>query len=154
MKKIIALAILSSSYLLGFSQITATTSSGKKVILNMDGTWKYADNTIVNQKPCAENKTGNLTIKNNTDNDIYFYYSSSEYSTSNSFIKIKSKSSKAINNLPVVDKNWNAEAKISYAWKATLELQGTSRTIHSMEGVESGQFILLECDVLDLEVGN
>jgi hypothetical protein len=155
MKALTLLLLMNYLYLFSFSQISATTSSGKSVILNMDGTWKYADNTSIQQKPCAENHTGNLTIKNNTEHDIYFYYSNSgEYSTSNQFVKIKSKSSKAINNLPISYESYGSPIKYDYVWKATNEIQRNGETIHRMEGIENGRFTLLECDVIEIEVGN
>ena len=116
---ILIITFSSSSY----SQITATTSSGKRVILNLDGTWKYADNTKIDQKPCAEFRTGNLTVKNNTDKDIYFYYHfQGKHGLSPSFIKIKAKSSKTINNLKTGQGTSEWE-QFRYAWKATIESQ-------------------------------
>jgi hypothetical protein len=155
MKSIILLLLMNSLCQFSFSQIRATTSSGKKVILNMDGTWKYADNTAIQQKPCAENHTGNLTVKNNTDNDIYFYYSNSgEYSTSTQFVKIKSKSTKSINNLPLSYESYGSPIKYDYVWKATNETQRNGEAIQRMEGIENGKFTLVECDETEIEIGN
>ena len=47
MKKLLILAFVFSS-LIGFSQISATTNSGDKVILNSDGTWNYKNKTTTN----------------------------------------------------------------------------------------------------------
>lgn len=155
MKTIALLFLFNCVYFFSFAQISATTSSGKKVVLSMDGTWKYADNTVIQQKPCAENHTGNLTVKNNTDNDIYFYYSNSgEYSTSTQFVKIKSKSSKAINNLPLSYESYGTAIKYQYVWKASNEIQSSGEAIHRMEGIENGSFTLIECDATEIEVGN
>ncbi|MFL9843404.1 hypothetical protein [Flavobacterium rhizosphaerae] len=58
MKKIL-LAALVFAYTAAFSQTSATTNDGKKVILNNDGTWMYAD--------CAELlKTENIRGQNMT----------------------------------------------------------------------------------------
>ena len=57
------------------AQISATTTAGKKVILNLDNkTWDWA-NPQDNQKPCYTNHRANIYIHNNTNKDIYLYYS-------------------------------------------------------------------------------
>lgn len=137
------------------SQITATTSSGKIVILKSDGTWKYADNSKIDEKPCIEFHAGNLTIKNNTDKDIYFYYHfQSIYGLSPSFVKVKAKSSKAINSLSSGLKETKGHEKYKYAWKATLETQRNEFAINEMEGIESGTFVISDCESTEIEVDN
>lgn len=129
------------------SQITATTSAGKKVILNMNGTWKYADGESLQEKPCQKNHTGNLTVKNNTDTVIYFYYTpSGTYSSEKEFVKIRPKSSKTINDLESSDQN------IDYNWTATYELQLTNIPWNRISGIGKGMFVIIACEVAELEV--
>jgi len=128
------------------SQITATTSSGKKVILSMDGTWKYADGEVVVEKNCQKNHTGNLTVKNATDTTIYFYYTRYEGTTQREFIKLRPKSSKTINDLESSAQN------ISYHWLATYELQHINAPWYAISGIGKGSFVIVECEVAEIEV--
>lgn len=152
MKKLIVLIISVTFSMSSHSQITATTSSGKKVILNMDGTWKYADNTKIDQKPCAEFHTGNLTVKNNTDKDIYFYYNFNGLSPK--FVKVKAKSSKSVNALASFQETMYGKELYNYSWKATLELQRNGATMQEIEGIESGDFVINDCEATEIEVDN
>lgn len=155
MKSLIVLIIAIAFSISGYSQITATTSSGKKVILNSDGTWKYADNTKIDQKPCADFHTGNVTVKNNTDKDIFFYYHyQGIFGRSPNFVKVKAKSSKTISALTSEQNTIFGKEQFRYAWKATLESQRNDISIKDMEGIESGIFVITDCESTELEVDN
>ncbi len=136
------------------AQISATTSSGRKVMLNTDGTWKYADGSQ-EEKPCNKNHTGNISIKNATGNDIYFYYTYSIDGKA-AFVKIKANSTKAINDLIIG--NWGWDGKITethnYKWKALLELVETTYSFDSIKGaIETGSFMVDECGLKEVSVG-
>ncbi|GEM_PF-1866700 len=147
MKGTILFLLMSVSVISVSAQIFATTSSGKKVILNMDGTWKYADDSD-SEKPCLRNHTGNLTVTNNTDIDIYFYYSTTGLFN----VLVKAGTSKTISNIkccPV-----NRDEQMQYYWVASLELVDNPIGIHRVEGIERGTFSITECKTEELEIGN
>lgn len=131
-----------------FAQIPATTANGRAVILNNDGTWKYADGTPVNVQPCQQNKTGNITVANNGNSDIYFYYAMTQgnWSGETQYIKIKAKTSKTISNLSY------GYLQGQYKWKALLELAGPRPEIEYLEGIAAGTFQVIVCDNTDVEV--
>ncbi len=154
MKKITILLIIITLFsITSYSQISAITSSGKRVILNTDSTWKYADGSnITPEKPCIQFHTGNLTIKNNTDKDIYFYYHyNGIYGYDASLAKIKAKSSKTVSSLTTISPGKN---QFKYAWKAALESQRNNIQISEMEGIENGEFVLNDCETTEVEVDN
>lgn len=49
MKQLLAITILLLTTMTVYCQIEATTKDGKKVVLNNDGTWKYAENITESQ---------------------------------------------------------------------------------------------------------
>lgn len=86
MKKLIfTISILTFSVLSTFAQTEATTNDGKKVILNSDGTWKY-----------AETKTDNAEPKDNSDCSQYI---------STEVDKVTGKSSVAAKEMLIVSKD-------------------------------------------------
>ncbi|MBK9792199.1 MAG: hypothetical protein IPP60_03660 [Sphingobacteriales bacterium] len=129
------------------AQIMATTSAGKKVVLNLDGTWKYA-NADDAESTCQKNKTGNLTIKNNTSNDIYFYYSATG-NVSNT--KIKAGASKTISNLKSTT---SYGSKLSYDWLVSYELYSinTASRVMYLEGFERGEIGIESCETQEIDI--
>lgn len=130
------------------AQIVATTSSGKKVYLFSNGTWKYADNTKPEEiKACATNHTGNVTFKNNTDKDLYIYYtfrSNGLFDNYSKTLKVKAKSSKTVEDLPVFMNN-NYIDRMTYSWKATYEAALSNNDINYLQSLENGNFNLEDC---------
>ncbi len=157
MKKITILLIIITLFsITSYSQISAITSSGKRVILNTDSTWKYADGSNnTPEKPCIQFHTGNLTIKNNTDKDIYFYYHFNGIHGYNpSVAKVKAKSSKTVSSLTTCIEDSGKKFQFKYGWKATLESQKNNIQISEMEGIENGDFVLNDCETTEVEVDN
>ena len=85
MKKLFILFLICMSYQFIMAQQNATTDNGKKVILNTDGTWKYADsnnsstsnngtsatnNNSGKTPDCEEYEFGTILITNNRDETI------------------------------------------------------------------------------------
>src|SRR4051812_22349001 len=91
--------LLSTLSTVAFGQIQAATSAGKKVILNMDKTWDWADPKDADDRPCNTNHTGTIVIHNKTSHDIYFYYTSHPNSLNVAYITVKSGKSKIMNDL-------------------------------------------------------
>ena len=142
MKKTLLFAVFFLAFCIGNSQTTATTSNGKKVILNSDGTWKYDEN----QKPssqsqntqntqnndCFRYSVGNLTINNTLESDVYVYY---EKNCIRSVVKVRSKSSKTVRD---IDEG-------QYDWLAVFEEQDFKRcSIYIATGgyIQKGTFII------------
>lgn len=137
------------------AQIAATTSAGKKVLLNADGTWKYAD-AGQDEKPCHKNHTGNLSIKNVTNNDLYFYYAKSDYEKAE-YVKVKANAAKTISDLYVGNFDWQGKLSFAhnYKWKALLELVETNYTFNYIKGaVETGSFMVEECGLKEIVIGD
>ena len=62
-----------------FSQTLATTEKGKKVVINDDGTWYYAQQSevyLLNNTSCLKKRTGSVSFENKTDRDLYLYFGS------------------------------------------------------------------------------
>ena len=153
MKHILTLTLL-LTVLYSQAQIFATTSAGKKVILNTDGTWKYADGGQ-EEKPCSKNHTGNITVKNATGGDIYFYYSTNEYGKTE-FVKVKANASKTIYDLYVGITNWQGQVTEAhnYKWRVTPELVENASTLSYIKGaIETGSFMVNECESKEVSVG-
>lgn len=153
--KYIFFVLLAISFLSTNAQTFATTSSGKKVILNQDGTWKYAEQGEY-EKPCSKNHLGNLTIQNKTDNDIYFYYALYEYDKA-FYTKVKANGSKTIYDL--YSGNYDFSGKLtnvhSYNWKVLSELVENANVFSYIKGaIETGHFTITDCTSNELEIGN
>jgi len=137
------------------AQILATTSTGKKVFLYQDGTWKYADGGQ-EEKPCAKNHTGEITVKNATGSDIYFYYATDEYGKKE-FVKVKANAKKTISDLYVGSYDWQGKLNnaYNYKWKATAELDQSGGTLltYVRGEIETGSFMVNECDVKEISIG-
>lgn len=73
MKKILTIVIaLCGIYNITFSQTYCTTSSGQKIILNSDGTWKYLneEESESSLKECQKYEYGSIKITNNRHEEI------------------------------------------------------------------------------------
>lgn len=150
MKNLFFLFVILITSLQSNSQINAVTSDGKKIILNTDGTWKYVDGTPNTKKACEESNTGNLSIKNNTDTSIYFYYTTGGRSSrQNKFIKVKAKSTKSVNDLES-----GYGSRFRYEWKAAKELYPAEIEFGDIQGIENGEFIVNVCALTEVEVDN
>lgn len=147
MKRIIPIILLSLSCYVANAQIFATTSAGKKVLLNTDGTWKYAEATDA-ESPCTKNKTGNLTVKNSTASDIYFYYNVH----GNQYVKVKAGVSKTISNIVCCPSY--SDNSTPYSWVATLEIDMNNSHISSIQGIERGNFSITPCQTEEIEIDN
>lgn len=137
-----------------FSQISATTSSGKKVMLNLNGTWKYT-NAEDREPPCVQKHLGKVKITNNTDNDIYFYFSSDfNYLYNNiQYYKIKAMSNRIIEDLYTVRGTPGAIKINNYKWKTSYELfQGINNSTYLSEiaGFEYGNYVLNDCEIKEI----
>lgn len=151
--KTIILIILSSIYYTNVNaqEIQATTSAGKKVILNVkDNTWKWA-NPQDGEKPCITNYTANIYIHNNTKQDIYFYYSNTFYRKIE-FLKIKAGEHRLVEDLYTKQGQW--KNILNYNWKVSYELYEIRdfADIKSFQGFDSGTFILNECETRDIKI--
>lgn len=149
MKKIILLLLFVYGNISVFSQINATTSTGKKVILNEDGTWKYKDGSsmIKEDKGCQESRSGNISVQNNSSKDIYFYYATDTRSLKGvKYSKIKGNSSKTLKYIPLHGDNGR------YHWKAVTELADNQTTLQDLEGIGSGTFNIVICETNEVEI--
>lgn len=136
------------------AQILGTTSAGRQVVLNMDGTWKYADgsNPVAD---CLTNGTGTLNVTNATNNDIYFYYTieGKSYESPKS-LQIKAHSSRIIDNMFTTWPLGNGGGKFVYKWVASLEFYGTGKEFSWIKGFENNDFMLTNCQTYNLRIGN
>lgn len=98
-----------------YSQIEATTSEGKKVILNSNGTWKYADEVIQTK-----------TTENNSDCSAYI---------STEVDKVTGKTSVASKDMLVVSQDGGKNGFGIYV------MQGSGSTILSIQAVGAGNCI-------------
>lgn len=151
MRKSFIFLIVLFSFSISKAQIFATTSAGKQVILYQDGTWKYQGSATAGEteKPCLKNGTGNLTIKNNSESDIYFYYDG--LYLGKSYVKVKAGTSKSVTNIRC--NGFNGQS-IVYKWNAALELDGYNMPVSDMKGIGKGSFTLTPCETEEIEVDN
>lgn len=138
------------------AQIIATTDGGgKKVILNLDGTWKYMDGSQP-LADCVTNKTGKLTVYNTTSHDMYFYYGEN-WATGSAikYIMVKANSSRTIDNLNSHAPSGNGGYLYKYLWVASYEMLSYRdyESINNYKGFEKGDFQITDCQNTDLKVG-
>lgn len=139
------------------AQISATTTAGKKVILNLDNkTWDWA-NPQDNQKPCYTNHRANIYIHNNTNKDIYLYYSNMTYDMGGNvqYIKLKAGAHRLIEDL--YTRSGNTWQNINdYKWVVSYELfENVTETgfhISKIKGFDSGNFKLEDCETKDIKI--
>jgi hypothetical protein len=152
MKPTILTILLMALFYNTSGQIFATTSAGKKVILNVDdNTWKYvgdADNS--SEKPCLVNYTGSITFKNNTSHDIYIYYVY-DLAANTQRIKVKANDKKMINDLMQYASGVGSNT-LQYVWKASLELYEGEHPLWEIQGTEDGNFTIEACKNKDISI--
>ena len=78
MNKLILLFVFTCFARIVDAQTIATTTTGKKVILYSDKTWKYASGNE-DEKTCERKKIGYIIVTNNTASEIYFHYQSGNF---------------------------------------------------------------------------
>jgi hypothetical protein len=152
MKKILFVILFFTFYQYSYAQIFAKTSNGRNVILNMDGTWKYADNESEedNKSGCATSHTGNITVVNNNKNDIYFYYSPYDNILSGlKMVKVKSGTTKLIKDVAL---SGGRAGGGMFEWKAVLEMTNGSTPIKRMQGIANGTFVVVQCENKEVEI--
>lgn len=134
------------------AQIFATTSAGRKVILNVDNhTWKYVGDADQNtEKPCLVNYTGSVTFKNNTSHDIYIYYAY-DLAANTQRIKVKANDKKPINDLMQYASGYGSNT-LQYVWKASLELYEGEHPLWEIQGTEDGNFTIEACKNKDIDI--
>ena len=136
------------------SQTYATTTGGRKVVLNKDGTWKYVDNNVNgnkgdNDSECEKYHRGNVTINNNHDYDVYFYYSENSSASPVNFVKVKSKSSKTLRDV------CSSDYCGTYVWAAfTEEVQINSFNLGNISSgfVAKGDLIVSKCGNKEIDI--
>lgn len=140
------------------AQISATTSAGKKVILNLDNkTWDWA-NPQDNQKPCYTNHMANLYIENKTKQDIYFYYfKNHNYYEVEAIIKIVAGDKKQVSNIYTKGAYANGQEYVNdYQWKVSYELYDELKEYtpkyDKIKGFDSGTFTLFDCETKDIVI--
>lgn len=134
------------------AQISATTTAGKKVILNLDNkTWDWA-NPQDGQSPCYTNHTASTLVHNKTNKDIYFYYRrEAGLDVRYYFTKIQADSTKLIKDLFTVD---NLNYKCTYQWKVSYELYEDLKNIKltGISGFDSGELFLIDCETREITI--
>lgn len=150
MKKLFILNFILLSFCKLYSQeIPATTNNGKKVLLNIDDkTWRYV-NQNESDKPCQLSKTGNLSVINNTNHDIYFCYGMWDYFETKT-IKVKSNSTYTIKD--IIAKN--TQDLYNYKWKVTYELPDGKVTLGSIASFQNGNFFIDICSTKEIEIND
>jgi len=145
MKQILTLLLLLAA-IFSDAQIPATTSNGRKVMLNTDGTWQYV--TSSENYPtsnCEKQHIGNVTVINHNQSDLYFYY----YRPMNEVfvVRVKGSASKTINDVCSAD--WCGEHK----WVALYEQLDNPNSIESAKNViANGKFYVEKCGNKQVEI--
>ncbi len=136
-------------------EIQATTSAGKKVILNVDDkSWRWA-NESDGEKLCITNHTGNVLIHNNTKQDIYLYYSAYPNSYDYEYVKVKAGAHREIENLYTKRIQQYSDEIFTYKWTVAYELYDNKngyQKLNKIQGFDSGTFILNDCETKDVKI--
>ncbi|MDB5226578.1 MAG: hypothetical protein JWN78_771 [Bacteroidota bacterium] len=159
MKHLILISLIVVARFSYAQEIFATTSAGKKVILNINNyTWRYA-NSEDSQDPCKTTRTASVLIQNNTSQDIYFYCFGDYTGGTLTHTKIKAHTPKQIDRLYTV---WGQRYDLmncQYKWKASYELYDDTKfneypqsSFDGLTGFESGNFILNDCETKTITI--
>lgn len=142
------------------AQISATTTAGKKVILNLDNkTWDWA-NPQDNEKPCYTYHRGNIYLHNNTTKDIYFYYSNMTLYVGGKvqFVKVKAGEHRLIEDLVTREFYRQQYTIYDYKWVASYELYedlslfSKHDNLEKITGFDNGTFTIEDCETKDIKI--
>lgn len=137
------------------AQINCTTSGGKQVILNTDGTWKYADGSSTEgSKECQKTYTGTITFKNLSSSDVYVYLTNRTYFAIKQvqMFKVKAGASKKIADLDTGAGSYSPDRSETYYWKALLETANPDVNFSSILGIATGQVVISTCAEKEVEI--
>lgn len=152
MKKLFFLLLFAISFLkINAQKIEATTTAGKKVILNLDNkTWDYA-NPEDGQKSCYTNHKGSVHFFNKSTQSVYVYYGKANVDGIE-YVKINSGDSALVDNIYT----GNPKKSIDYKWTVSYEFykdinkyRGYSNAynkVGDIKGFNAGGFTLDDCE--------
>lgn len=150
MTRILLLFILITTTLQTYSQISATTSTGRKVKLFDDGTWVYSDGMnsgTIESNDCEVNKYGKLTIKNKDINDA-FVVILNEYGSLKYKLKIPKLSSKSIDMIPAM----SGSSYRYYEYQVFLEEPADNYNYKKNSFKLNGNFYIKICDNVSISI--
>ncbi len=158
-QSLILLLVLFTLNKINAQEIEATTTGGKKIVLNIDNyTWRYA-NSQDGQKPCYTNHYATVYLHNNTKHDIYFYYSNitADGGTNIQYVMVKAGEHKPVEYLSTRTGKYEIKTN-EYQWTVCNELYqninkyGYYYYLKDIKGFDSGKFILEDCENKDIKI--
>lgn len=125
-----------------YSQISATTSSGKKVKLYTNGTWEYtSESKQVDDSKCADAKIGKVCFNNNTDQTIYITI------RGKGTYKISAGKTKCIEELSA-----GFDELYKYEYMVKLEEPSNSLDWNTDASKQNGEFLIKVCGTKTIDI--
>ena len=150
MIKTITILIFVVSVQQSFSQIPATTLTGKKITLNSDGTWVYSDGLTAGtsvDNDCEVNGYGTFNFHNNTDQDIYVVVAKNSFERFR--FKISAGKSKLLKSVKIVKPGFNNER---YSYKVLLEEPMGDVQYDRLSYKINGDIYVKVCQTVDVNI--
>lgn len=150
MKELITFFIFVLIVQQSFSQISATTTTGKKVTLNNDGTWVYSDGLTAGtsiDNDCEKNEYGEFNFHNNTDKDIYVVVAKNSFERFR--FKISAGKSKLLKSVKIVKPGFNNDR---YSYKVLLEEPMGDVQYDRLSYKTNGDIYVKVCQTVDVNI--
>lgn len=128
-----------------FSQISATTTNGRKVTLRDDGTWVYADGPgmgTTDERDCETNFYGRVLFKNNSNKDAFVVIANG-YGSIKYKLKVQARESKYIDN--IIAKTRENGPALKYQYLILLEEPSSQISYERLDYKTNGTFFVKIC---------